>query len=98
MLCSGLDRFVENVLSPGFTLGDELGFKESLTNIESNKRRSVQDNSKLQAAIIQAQQEATEASIILIDNINLLITTTNLKNLKKQFGTILITQKTTTGN
>lgn len=40
----------------GFSLGDELGFKESLSNVESNKRRSVQGGSRLQAAAAQALQ------------------------------------------
>lgn len=40
----------------GFTLGDELGFKESLSNVESNKRRSVQGGSRFQALAAQAQQ------------------------------------------
>lgn len=40
----------------GFSLGDELGFKESLSNVESNRRRSSQA-SRLQAQLIQAQQK-----------------------------------------
>lgn len=40
----------------GFSLGDELGFKESITNVEaeSNRRRSVQGSSKFQ--VTQNQQ------------------------------------------
>lgn len=30
------------LLTPGFSVGDELGFGQSLSNVESNKRRSVQ--------------------------------------------------------
>uniref|UniRef100_A0A6P7FT19 Uncharacterized protein LOC114330741 n=1 Tax=Diabrotica virgifera virgifera TaxID=50390 RepID=A0A6P7FT19_DIAVI len=44
----------------GFSVGDELGFKESLTNSESNKRRSA-SVSKLTAQLIQAQQAQQEA-------------------------------------
>ncbi|XP_063929060.1 uncharacterized protein Mtg isoform X2 [Zophobas morio] len=40
----------------GFSLGDELGFKESLSNVENNRRRSAQA-SRLQAQLIQAQQK-----------------------------------------
>ncbi|XP_057659857.1 uncharacterized protein LOC130896068 isoform X1 [Diorhabda carinulata] len=43
----------------GFSLGDELGFKESLTNVENSKRRSV-SASKFTAQLIQAQQEAAK--------------------------------------
>lgn len=41
--------------STGFSLGDELGFKESISNTELNRRRSVQA-SKFEVAAIQAQQ------------------------------------------
>ncbi|CAH0561786.1 unnamed protein product [Brassicogethes aeneus] len=41
----------------GFSVGDELGFKESLSNVETNRRRSVA-GSQLQAQLVQAQQEA----------------------------------------
>lgn len=41
--------------STGFSVGDELGFKESISNTELNRRRSVQA-SKFQVAAIQAQQ------------------------------------------
>ncbi|XP_072402078.1 uncharacterized protein mtg isoform X1 [Diabrotica undecimpunctata] len=44
----------------GFSVGDELGFKESLTNSESSKRRSA-SVSKLTAQLIQAQQAQQEA-------------------------------------
>ncbi|KAJ8980696.1 hypothetical protein NQ317_010599 [Molorchus minor] len=47
----------------GFSVGDELGFKESLSNTEQNRRRSVQA-SKLQAQLIQAQQNAKKASCL----------------------------------
>ncbi|KAF2900728.1 hypothetical protein ILUMI_05458, partial [Ignelater luminosus] len=47
----------------GFSVGDELGFKESLSNLESNRRRSVQGSSKLQAAVSQAQQTNTGKSM-----------------------------------
>ncbi|XP_068916037.1 uncharacterized protein [Tenebrio molitor] len=40
----------------GFSLGDELGFNESLSNVENNRRRSAQA-SRLQAQLIQAQQK-----------------------------------------
>ncbi|KYB29665.1 uncharacterized protein mtg isoform X1 [Tribolium castaneum] len=40
----------------GFSVGDELGFKESLSNVENNRRRSAQA-SRLQAELIQAQQK-----------------------------------------
>lgn len=43
----------------GFSLGDELGFKESLSNVENSKRRSV-SASKFTAQLIQAQQEAAK--------------------------------------
>ncbi|XP_018320624.1 uncharacterized protein LOC108733803 isoform X2 [Agrilus planipennis] len=39
----------------GFSLGDELGFKESLSNVENNRRRSA-EGSKFQATIVQSQQ------------------------------------------
>ncbi|KAG5876423.1 hypothetical protein JTB14_022790 [Gonioctena quinquepunctata] len=45
----------------GFTVGDELGFKESLSNTEVNRRRSAQV-SNLQAQLIQAQQNSKKAS------------------------------------
>ncbi|CAG9855491.1 unnamed protein product [Phyllotreta striolata] len=47
----------------GFSVGDELGFKESLTNVEQNRRRST-SASKLQAQLIQAQQNAKKPSAI----------------------------------
>ncbi|CAG9816699.1 unnamed protein product [Phaedon cochleariae] len=45
----------------GFSVGDELGFKESLSNVETNRRRST-SASKLQAQLIQAQQNAKKMS------------------------------------
>ncbi|RZC42451.1 uncharacterized protein BDFB_002833, partial [Asbolus verrucosus] len=39
-----------------FSVGDELGFKESLSNVENNRRRSAQA-SRLQTQLIQAQQK-----------------------------------------
>lgn len=48
---------VKSHISLGFTVGDELGFKESLSNTEAlNRRRSVQ-SSKLQNQILKIQQE-----------------------------------------
>lgn len=32
------------MISAGFSIGDELGFGQSLSNLESTKRRSVQAN------------------------------------------------------
>ncbi|XP_066158534.1 uncharacterized protein mtg isoform X2 [Euwallacea fornicatus] len=43
----------------GFSLGDELGFKESISNTEMNMRRSAQV-SKMQAQLIQATQKQQE--------------------------------------
>ncbi|XP_066255260.1 uncharacterized protein mtg isoform X2 [Euwallacea similis] len=43
----------------GFSLGDELGFKESISNTEVNMRRSAQV-SKMQAQLIQAAQKQQE--------------------------------------
>ncbi|XP_050519697.1 uncharacterized protein LOC114330741 isoform X2 [Diabrotica virgifera virgifera] len=57
MKCSDILLFVTIL---GFSVGDELGFKESLTNSESNKRRSA-SVSKLTAQLIQAQQAQQEA-------------------------------------
>jgi hypothetical protein len=45
----------------GFSLGDELGFNESLSNVENNRRRSAQA-SRLQAQLIQAQQKMKAVS------------------------------------
>ncbi|CAH1955674.1 unnamed protein product [Acanthoscelides obtectus] len=44
----------------GFSLGDELGFKESLTNTEQDRRRSA-SISKAQAQLIQAQHKAKDS-------------------------------------
>ncbi|XP_060515976.1 uncharacterized protein LOC132695633 isoform X2 [Cylas formicarius] len=44
----------------GFSVGDELGFKESISNTEINRRRSVQI-SQMQAQLIQAQQKQQNA-------------------------------------
>ncbi|XP_030756313.1 uncharacterized protein LOC115882398 isoform X2 [Sitophilus oryzae] len=43
----------------GFSVGDELGFKESISNVEINKRRS-SEVSKMQAQLIQATQKLQE--------------------------------------
>ncbi|XP_076262554.1 mind the gap isoform X2 [Rhynchophorus ferrugineus] len=43
----------------GFSLGDELGFKESISNTEINRRRSA-EVSKMQAQLIQATQKQQE--------------------------------------
>lgn len=43
----------------GLSVGDELGFKESISNTEINKRRSAQV-SKMQAELIQATQKKQE--------------------------------------
>lgn len=43
----------------GFSVGDELGFKESISNTEINRRRSAQV-SKMQAQLIQATQKQPE--------------------------------------
>ncbi|VEN61638.1 unnamed protein product, partial [Callosobruchus maculatus] len=45
---------------PGFSVGDELGFKESLTNTEQDRRRSA-SISKAQAQLIQAQHKSKDS-------------------------------------
>lgn len=46
----------------GFSLGDELGFKESISNTEINRRRSAQ-STKFQVAAVQAQQGNVSQSV-----------------------------------
>ncbi|GLV43181.1 mind the gap [Carabus blaptoides fortunei] len=41
----------------GFTVGDELGFKESLSNVEGNRRRSTQTNGLQNALLAAAAQK-----------------------------------------
>ncbi|XP_018564973.1 uncharacterized protein LOC108906243 [Anoplophora glabripennis] len=49
----------------GFSVGDELGFKESLSNTEQNRRRSA-PASGFQAQLIQAQQKAKKANSLTV--------------------------------
>ncbi|KAJ8941260.1 hypothetical protein NQ314_010458 [Rhamnusium bicolor] len=65
--CEGNLKSWENVkwFTHWFSVGDELGFKESLSNTEQNRRRSAQA-SKLQAQLIQAQQNAKKISQISV--------------------------------
>lgn len=44
---------VKGYVGVGFSVGDELGFKDSLSNVESNNRRSV-DNPRLEGPVVGA--------------------------------------------
>ncbi|XP_050313391.1 uncharacterized protein LOC126748301 isoform X2 [Anthonomus grandis grandis] len=57
MKCFTLGLFV---VVFGFSLGDELGFKESLSNTDQLNRRRSADISKMQAQLIQATQNQLE--------------------------------------
>ena len=46
-------RHVADECVSGFSVGDELGFKESLSNVENNRRRSVGRSAGLQVRRVQ---------------------------------------------
>ncbi|XP_044256400.1 protein scarlet [Tribolium madens] len=66
----------------GFSVGDELGFKESLSNVENNRRRSAQA-SRLQAELIQAQQKMKAENQIRVRSPSASLPT-DLSNLQMQ--------------
>ncbi|KAJ8918657.1 hypothetical protein NQ315_014976 [Exocentrus adspersus] len=49
----------------GFSVGDELGFKESISNTEQNRRRAA-PASAFEAQLIQAQQKAKKANSLTV--------------------------------
>ncbi|KAK3912434.1 Charged multivesicular body protein 5 [Frankliniella fusca] len=53
---------VKGFASLGFSVGDELGFKESLSNVENNRRRSV---SRTSALLAKQQDEAAGVTRLL---------------------------------